>query len=59
MELAVVGGAFDAVAVRAVSFDHPGVGAVSPWRIRAFGDFDGGFFERGGESFRGKSPPGW
>ena len=55
VELAVVGGAADAVAVCAVSFDHSGVGAVSSWRVRPFDDLVGGFFECGGESFRGKA----
>jgi hypothetical protein len=63
MELAVVGGAFDAVAVCAVPFDHSGVGAVAPWRIGSFDDFFGGFFggffECRGEFVRGKNPPGW
>ena len=59
VELTVVGGAFNAVAVRAVSFDHPWVGAVPPWRIWPFDDFVGGFFECRVESFRGKIPPGW
>jgi hypothetical protein len=59
MELAVVGAAFDAVAVRAVPFDHPWVGAVTPWWVGSFDDFFGGFFERYGKSFRGKNPPGW
>ena len=59
VELAVVGGAFDAVTVRTVSFDHSWVGAVSSWRVGSFGDFVGGFFECCGESFRGKNPPGW
>ena len=59
MELAVVGGTFDAVAVCAVPFDHSRIGAVAPWRIGSFDDFFGGFFECRGESFRGKSPPGW
>ena len=59
MELAVVGAAFDAVAVCAVPFDHPWVGAVTPWGVGSFDDFFGGFFECCGESFRGKNPPGW
>jgi hypothetical protein len=59
MELAVVGDAFDAVTVRAVSFNHPWIGSVAPWGVGSFGDFVGGFLECCGESFRGKSPPGW
>lgn len=59
MELAAVGGAFDAVAVRAVPFDRPWVGAVAPWGVGSFDDFVGCFFECCGESFRGKSPLGW
>jgi hypothetical protein len=55
----VVGGSFDAVAVRAVPFDHSGIGAVSSWWIGSFNDFFSGFFECCGEFFRGKSPPGW
>ena len=55
----MVGGSFDAVAVRAVSFDHPWVGAVASWGVGSFGDFVGGLFECCGESFRGKIPPGW
>jgi hypothetical protein len=51
----VVGGAFDAVAVRAVPFDHPGVGAVSPWGVGSFGDVVGGFFEFCGESFSSRN----
>ena len=57
--LAVVGGAFDAVAVRAVSFDDSWVGAVSSWGVESFGDFVGGFGECGGEFVRGKNPLGW
>ena len=59
VELAAVGGAFDAVAVCSVAFDDSWVGAVAAWGVGSFGDFVGGFFECGGESFRGKSPPGW
>lgn len=58
VELAVVGGAFDAVAVSAVSFDDSGVGAVSSWGVGSFGDFGDGFGECGGEFVRGKNPPG-
>src|SRR3978361_2075025 len=59
VELAVVGGAFEAVVVSAVSFDHPGVCSVSSRGVGSVGDFVGGFGECGGECFRGKSPPGW
>ena len=59
VELAVVGGAFEAVVVSAVSFDHPGVCSVSSRGVGSAGDFVGGFGECGGECFRGKSPPGW
>ncbi len=58
MELAVVGGAFDAVAVSAVSLDHSGIGSVPSRGVGSFGDFVNGFSECGGEFFRGKSPPG-
>jgi hypothetical protein len=58
VELAVVGGAFEAVAVRTVSFDHSGIGSVPPWGVEAFGDFLNGFGECGGEFVRGKNPPG-
>ena len=59
MELAVIGNAFDAVTVCAAPFDHSWVGAVAPCGVGSFGDFVGGFVECCGESFRGKSPPGW
>jgi hypothetical protein len=59
VELAVVGGAFEAVVVGSVSFDHSGICSVSSWGVGSFGDFVGGFGECGGECFRGKSPPGW
>jgi hypothetical protein len=59
VELAVVGGTFEAVVVSAVSFDHSGICSVSSWRIGSFGDFVGGFGKCGGECLRGKSPPGW
>jgi len=59
VELAVVGGAFEAVVVSAVSFDHPGVCSVSSRGVGWVGDFVGGFGECGGECFRGESPPGW
>jgi hypothetical protein len=59
VELAVVGGAFEAVAVGSVSFDHSGICSVSSWGVGSFGDFVGGFGECDGECFRGKSPPGW
>jgi hypothetical protein len=59
VELAVVGGAFEAVVVSSVSFDYPGVCSVSSWGVGSFGDFVGGFGECGGEGFRGKSPAGW
>jgi hypothetical protein len=59
VELAVVGGAFEAVVVSAVSFDHAGICSMSSWRVWSFGDFVGGFGKCGGECFRGKSPPGW
>ena len=59
MELAMIGNAFDAVTVCAVAFDRSWVGAVAACGVGSFGDFVGGFFECGGESFRGKSPPGW
>jgi hypothetical protein len=59
VELAVVGGAFEAVVVGSVSFDHSGICSVPAWRVGSFGDFVGGFGECGGECFRGKSPPGW
>jgi hypothetical protein len=39
VELAVVGGAFEAVVVSAVSFDHSGICSVSSWRVGSFGDF--------------------
>ena len=55
MELAVVGGAFEAVVVSAVSFDHPGVCLVSSRGVGSVGDFVGGFGECGGECFRGKA----
>ena len=42
MELAVVGGPFDAVAVCAVSFDHSGICSVSPWGIGSIGDLVNG-----------------
>src|ERR1700712_1258058 len=58
VELAVVGGAFEAVVVSAVSFDHPGVCSVSSRGVGWVGDFVGGFGECGGECFRGKAPPG-
>ena len=59
VELAVVGGAFEAVVVSAVSFDHSGICSVPSWGVGSFGDFVGGFGECGGEFFRGKSLPGW
>ena len=59
VELAVVGGAFEAVVVSAVSFDHAGICSMSSWRVWSFGDFVGGFGKCGGECLRGKSPPGW
>ena|SRR5436853_5472830 len=59
VELAVVGGAFEAVVVGSVSFDHSRICSVPAWGVGAFGDFLGGFGECGGECFRGKSPPGW
>ena len=59
VELAVVGGAFEAVVVSTISFDHSGIGSVPSWGVGSFGDFLGGFGECGGECFRGKSPPGW
>jgi hypothetical protein len=59
VELAVVGGAFEAVVVSSITFDHSGIGSVPSWEIGSFGDFLGGFGECGGEYFRGKSPPGW
>jgi hypothetical protein len=59
VELAVVGGAFEAVVVGSVSFDHSGICSVPAWGVGSFGDFVGGFGEGGGECFRGKSPPGW
>ena len=59
VELAVVGGAFEAVVVSAVSFDHPGVCSVSSRGVGWVGGFVGGFGECGGECFRGESPPGW
>jgi hypothetical protein len=59
VELAVVGDAFEAVVMSAVPFDYPGICSVSSWGVGSFGDFLGGFGERGGECFRGKSPPGW
>ena len=59
VELAVVGGAFEAVVVGSVSFDHSGICSVPSWGVGSFGDFVGGFGECGGECFRGESPPGW
>ena len=59
VELTVVGGAFEAVVVGSVSFDYSGVCSVPSWGVGSFGDFVGGLGERGGECFRGKSPPGW
>lgn len=59
MELVVVGGAFEAVVVSSIPFDHSRTGSVPSWGIGSFGDFLGGFGECGGECFRGKSPLGW
>jgi len=59
VELALVGGAFEAVVVSSVSFDDSGVCSVSSWGVGSFGDFVGGFGECGGECFRRKSLPGW
>src|SRR5947209_19006350 len=59
VELAVVGGAFEAVVVSAVSFDHPGVCSVSSRGVGSVGDSVGGFGECRGEWFSGKGPPGW
>ena len=54
-----VGFAFDAVGVRAVSLDHSRVGAVPSFGIGPVDDFVDGFGDCGGESVRGKNPPGW
>jgi hypothetical protein len=54
----VVGGAFDAVVVSAVSFDDSGIGSVPSWGVGSFGDFVDGFSECGGKFFRGENPPG-
>ena len=59
VELASVGFAFDAVVVRAVSLDHSRVGAVPSFGIGSLDDFVDGFGDCGGESVRGKNPPGW
>lgn len=50
VELAVVCGAFEAVVVSAVSFDHPGIRSVPSRGVGSFVDFVGGFGECGGES---------
>ena len=55
VELAVVGGAFEAVVVSSVSFDHSGICSVSSWGVGSFGDFVGGFGECGGEFLGGKA----
>jgi hypothetical protein len=57
--LAVVGGAFDAVAVGAVSFNDAGVCSVSSWGVGSFGDFGDGLNQCRSHSVRGKNPPGW
>lgn len=59
VDLAVVGGAFDAVAVSAVSLDYPGTGSVPSWGVGSFGDFVDGFSECGDKFSRGEDPPGW
>jgi hypothetical protein len=56
MELVVVGVAFDAVAVCAVSFDHSGVGAVAPWRVGSFDDFWVYATKRGSRPLIGVAP---
>jgi hypothetical protein len=55
VELTLVGGAFKAVVVSAISFDHPRICSVSSRGVGSFGDFVGGFGECGGECFRRKA----